>query len=55
LFLASGTLEPIDAKVKTGGWKLRLKTKGVTDVAVTENRVRRAGTSAGTAIREPAW
>jgi quercetin dioxygenase-like cupin family protein len=41
--LGSGMLEPVDVKVKTGDWKLRLKTKGLSDLAVTENRVAPGG------------
>ena len=38
-----GTLEPIDIDVKTGDWKLKLKTKGVSDLIFTENRVAPGG------------
>ena len=41
--LAGGRLEPIDVKVKTDEWKLRLETKGVSDLSVTENRVAPGG------------
>jgi quercetin dioxygenase-like cupin family protein len=41
--IAQGTLEPVDSKVKTGPWKLRLKTKGLSDVSVSENRVAPGG------------
>ena len=37
--IASGVLEPVDVKVKTGNWQARIKTKGLSQVAVTENRV----------------
>ena len=36
--LGQGMLEPIDVKVKTGDWKLRLKTKRLSDLGVTEIR-----------------
>ena len=36
--LGQGMLEPIDVKVKTGDWKLRLKTDELSDLAVTEIR-----------------
>jgi quercetin dioxygenase-like cupin family protein len=41
--LAQGNLEPIDIKVKTGDWKARIKTKGLSQLAVTENRVAPGG------------
>ena len=41
--LGQGVLEPVDVKVKTDGWKLRLKTKGLSSLAVTENRVAPGG------------
>lgn len=34
-----GNLEPVDIKVKTGDWKVRIKSKGLSQLAVTENRV----------------
>lgn len=37
--LAQGTLEAVDVKVKTDDWKLQLKTKGLSDLTVTEIRV----------------
>ena len=41
--VALGKLQPIDIKVKTGAWKLRMKTKGDSDLSVTENRVAPGG------------
>src|SRR5688572_14253038 len=41
--LAQGNLEPIDIKVKAGDWKARIKTKGLAQLAVTENRVAPGG------------
>jgi quercetin dioxygenase-like cupin family protein len=41
--LAQGTLEPVDVKVKTGDWKARIKSKGLSALAVTENRVAPGG------------
>jgi quercetin dioxygenase-like cupin family protein len=41
--LAAGNLEPVNIKVKTGGWKVRLASKGVSQLAVTENRVAPGG------------
>jgi quercetin dioxygenase-like cupin family protein len=37
--LAQGTLEPTNAKVKTGAWKVRISSKGSSQLSVTENRV----------------
>lgn len=37
--LAQGTLEPTNAKVKTGAWKVRISSKGTSQLSVTENRV----------------
>jgi quercetin dioxygenase-like cupin family protein len=37
--IATGTLNPVNLNVKTGAWKLALRTKGDTDVIVTENRL----------------
>jgi quercetin dioxygenase-like cupin family protein len=42
--LGQGVLEPIDIDVKTGDWKLQLRTKRVSDLAFTENRVAPGGT-----------
>ena len=41
--LALGSLEPIDIKVKTGAWKLRIKSKGTSDLSVTEKGVAPGG------------
>jgi quercetin dioxygenase-like cupin family protein len=41
--LGIGTMEPIDIKVKTGDWKLRLKTKRLSDLSFSENRVAPGG------------
>jgi quercetin dioxygenase-like cupin family protein len=41
--LAQGILQPVDVKVKTGDWKLRIKSKGTSDLSVTENRVAPGG------------
>jgi quercetin dioxygenase-like cupin family protein len=38
-----GLLEPLDVHVKTGDWKLQLKTKELSDVVVSENRVAPGG------------
>ena len=40
---ALGTLEPINVDVKEGDWKLQLRTKGVSDLIFTENRVAPGG------------
>jgi quercetin dioxygenase-like cupin family protein len=37
--LGMGRLEPLDVHVKTGDWKMKLQTKGTSDVIVTENKV----------------
>ena len=41
--IAQGNLDEIDVKVKTGNWKGRIKTKGLSQLAVTENRVKPGG------------
>lgn len=41
--IAQGTLDQLDVKTKTGPWKVRLKTKGQSQVAVTENKVAPGG------------
>jgi quercetin dioxygenase-like cupin family protein len=41
--LAQGTLQPIDLHVKTGAWKLHLKTKGVSNLGVSELRIAPGG------------
>jgi quercetin dioxygenase-like cupin family protein len=41
--LAQGKLEPINVKVKTGDWESEIETKGLSDLAVSENRVRPGG------------
>jgi len=41
--LAQGNLEPIKVKVKTGDWEAELETKGLSQLAVTENRVAPGG------------
>jgi quercetin dioxygenase-like cupin family protein len=42
--LASGNLQPVSLNIRTGDWKMDLRTKGVSDVIVTENRVAPGGT-----------
>jgi quercetin dioxygenase-like cupin family protein len=42
--LAKGSFEEFDAKVKTGNWKSRLKTKGSSDLEVLEVRIAPGGT-----------
>jgi quercetin dioxygenase-like cupin family protein len=37
--IATGTLGPVNVNIKTGDWKLDLRTKGDSDVVVTESRV----------------
>jgi quercetin dioxygenase-like cupin family protein len=37
--LAAGTLDPVNVKVKTGAWKGRISSKGISQLSVTENRV----------------
>ncbi|MGH2788972.1 MAG: cupin domain-containing protein [Actinomycetota bacterium] len=41
--LAQGPLEPIDVKVKSVRWALKMKTRGLSDLSVTENRVAPGG------------
>jgi len=41
--IATGTLSPVNLNVKTGDWKVDLRTKGDSDVIVTENRVAPGG------------
>jgi quercetin dioxygenase-like cupin family protein len=41
---ASGRLGEVNLLVKTGDWKLQLRTKGDSDVQVVENRVAPGGT-----------
>jgi quercetin dioxygenase-like cupin family protein len=41
--LAQGTLEPIDIKVKTSDWKVRIKSKGLSQLSVSENKVAPGG------------
>jgi quercetin dioxygenase-like cupin family protein len=43
--LGQGTLKPIDVKVKTGAWKLHVKTKGLSELAVSELRIAPGGHS----------
>jgi quercetin dioxygenase-like cupin family protein len=42
--LAKGSFGAFDAKVKTGDWKSRLKTKGASDLEVLEVRIAPGGT-----------
>lgn len=42
--IAAGNLDEINLNVKTGDWKIDLRTKGQTDVSVVENRVAPGGT-----------
>jgi quercetin dioxygenase-like cupin family protein len=42
--LAKGSFEEFDAKVKTGAWKSRLKTKGSSDLEVLEVKIAPGGT-----------
>jgi quercetin dioxygenase-like cupin family protein len=42
--IAAGNLGPVNLNVKTGDWKIDLRTKGDSDVIVTENRVAPGGT-----------
>lgn len=42
--IAAGNLGEINLNIKTGDWKLDLRTKGQTDVSVVENRVAPGGT-----------
>lgn len=41
--LATGKLQSVDVKVKTGHWKMKLETNRTSDVIVTENRVAPGG------------
>jgi quercetin dioxygenase-like cupin family protein len=41
--IASGNAGDIDVRVKTGEWKLKLDTKGLSTLAVSENRVAPGG------------
>lgn len=41
--IAAGTLGPVNLNVKTGDWKLDLRTKGDSNVIVTESRVAPGG------------
>ena len=41
--LAQGNVDQLDAKVKTGDWKLDLDTKGPSTLAISENRVTPGG------------
>lgn len=41
--IAAGTLSPVNVNVKTGGWKLDLRTKGDSSVIVTESVVAPGG------------
>jgi quercetin dioxygenase-like cupin family protein len=41
--IATGRLGEVDLKVKTGPWKVKLETKGQSDVTVVENRVAPGG------------
>jgi quercetin dioxygenase-like cupin family protein len=42
--IAAGNLGEVDIKLRTGDWKLELRTKGDSDVSVVENRVAPGGT-----------
>ena len=42
--IAAGALGPVNLNIKTGDWKLDLRTKGDSDVSVTENRLAPGGT-----------
>jgi quercetin dioxygenase-like cupin family protein len=42
--LAQGQLEEIDADVRTGKWRVAIRTKGLSDVHILENRVAPGGT-----------
>jgi quercetin dioxygenase-like cupin family protein len=42
--IAAGNLGPVDLNIKTGAWKLDLRTKGDSDVSVVENRLAAGGT-----------
>lgn len=41
--IAQGTLDGLDVKTKTGDWKIKMKTKGQSQIAVTENKVAPGG------------
>jgi len=41
--IAAGNLGPVNVNIKTGEWKLDLRTKGDTDASVVENRVAPGG------------
>jgi quercetin dioxygenase-like cupin family protein len=41
--IAQGNVDDLDVKVKTDKWKLKLKAKGATTLAVSENRVAPGG------------
>jgi quercetin dioxygenase-like cupin family protein len=41
--VAQGTLEPVDIRAKSSGWKIQLKTRGLSQLSVTENRVAPGG------------
>jgi len=41
---AQGTVDDLDVKAKTGDWKVKLDTKGQSQVVVSENRVAPGGT-----------
>ena len=42
--MGQGQMEPVDIDVKTGDWKLQLRTKRISDLSFTENRVAPGGT-----------
>jgi quercetin dioxygenase-like cupin family protein len=42
--IAAGNLDEVNLNIRTGDWKLNLRTKGQTDVSVVENRVAPGGT-----------
>ena len=42
--IAAGNLPPVNLNIKTGDWKMDLRTKGNSDVIVTESRVAPGGT-----------
>jgi quercetin dioxygenase-like cupin family protein len=39
----TGSLDPVDLNVKTGDWKVQLRTKGMTDVTTVVNHVAPGG------------
>ena len=41
--IVAGNLGPVDVNIKTGAWKLDLRTKGDSDVTVVENRLTPGG------------